>query len=333
MSQTLKVAVTGAAGQIGYAFLFRLASGQVFGPEVTLELQLLEVEPALAALKGVVMELDDCAFPLVQSITATAQMDEAFSDADWAVLIGSAPRKAGMERSDLLGMNGGIFKAQGDSLNRCASKNVKVFVVGNPCNTNCMIAMHHAPDIPRENFYAMTMLDQHRAYAQLAEKANVPVAQVKGAVIWGNHSATQFPDVYHATINGKPVTDVITDVAWLESDFLSKVQKRGAAIIDARGASSAASAANGIVTGIQQLVNDTPEGEYYSMARHTDNAAYGIDAGLIFSFPCQTVSGECEIVVGMDHNEFAQSKLDATLAELESERQTVLDLGLLNGGS
>lgn len=331
MSQTVKVAVTGAAGQIGYAFLFRLASGQVFGPDVKLDLQLLEVEPALPALKGVVMELDDCAFPLVQSITATAKMDEAFADVDWAVLIGSAPRKAGMERSDLLEMNGGIFKAQGDSINRCASRDVRVFVVGNPCNTNCMIAMHHAPDISRDNFYAMTMLDQHRAYAQLAAKANVPVANVKGAVIWGNHSATQFPDVYHATINGKPVVDVIDDHAWLESEFITKVQKRGAEIIQARGASSAASAANGIVTGIQQLVNDTPEGEFYSMARYTDNADYGVDTGLIFSFPCRTVNGQCEIVKGMDHNDFAQAKLDATLAELEAERQTVFDLGLLNG--
>ncbi len=329
MTQTLKVAVTGAAGQIGYAFLFRLASGQVFGPSVRLDIRLLEVEPALPALKGVLMELQDCAFSLVDSIIATATMDDAFAGIDWAVLIGAAPRKVGMERSDLLGMNGGIFKAQGDSLNRCASADAKVFVVGNPCNTNAMITMNHAPNIPKENFYAMTMLDQNRAHAQLADKAGVPVRDVKGAIIWGNHSATQFPDAYHATINGKSATDVVADSDWLESNFIETVQKRGAAVLKTRGFSSAASAANGIVTGIQALLTETPKGEYYSMARHTKGGEYGIGDGVIFSFPCRTVNGRCEIVTGMNHSEFAQAKIDATLAELESERKIVEGLGLL----
>ncbi len=329
MSQHLTVSVTGAAGQIAYSFLFRLAAGEVFGPNVRLTLKLLEIPPALSALQGVVMELNDCAFPLVDHIIATDQAEVAFADTNWAILIGSAPRKAGMERSDLLGMNGGIFKAQGQALNEHAAEDVRVFVVGNPCNTNCMIAMQHAPRIPNENFYAMTMLDQNRATTQLAQKAGVAVSDVKNAIIWGNHSATQYPDAHHASINGQSATAVLNDNDWLDNTFIPCVQKRGAAIIQARGASSAASAANGIVDGVRALITETPAGEVYSMARVSNQADYGVPNDIIFSFPCKTVNGRCEIVTGYEFDADAQTRFDASLQELKQERDTVAELGLM----
>lgn len=328
MSQHVKVVVTGAAGQIGYALLFRLASGQVFGSEVTLDLHLLEIEPALPALQGVAMELEDAAFPLLKKIVCTADMKEGFDGVNWAILVGSSPRKAGMERSDLLSMNGKIFKGQGQAINDYAADDVRVFVVGNPCNTNAMIAMHNAPDVPRDRFYAMTTLDENRAVAQLAIKAGVGVGAVSDMVIWGNHSATQYPDFYHATINGQPAVDVIGDENWLQNDYISIIQQRGAAIIKARGASSAASAANGVVDGIHHLTHDTAEGEFYSMALHADGA-YGVPAGLIYSLPCRTVKGRCEIITGITHNEFAQQKLAATLEELQAEHDEVKRLGVI----
>ena len=257
MTKRVKIAVTGAAGQIGYALIFRIASGQMFGPDTEVELSLLELEQALPGLKGVAMELDDCAFPLLRKVTTTSDVNVAMKDVNWAVLVGSVPRKDGMERSDLLNINGKIFTTQGRAINENAADDVRVFVVGNPCNTNCLVAMHNAPDVPRDRFYAMTMLDELRARSQLAIKANVDVSAVTQMAIWGNHSSTQYPDFYHAKINGKPVTDVITDINWLQNDFISMVQKRGAEVIKARGASSAASAANAALMTVYHLVHDT----------------------------------------------------------------------------
>lgn len=329
MSKHVKVVVTGAAGQIGYALLFRLASGQAFGADVTVDLHLLEIEAALPTLQGVAMELEDAAFPLLKKIVCTSDLKTAFTDVNWAILVGAFPRKQGMERSDLLATNGKIFGPQGKAVNDYAADDVRVFVVGNPCNTNSMIAMHNAPDVPRDRFYAMTMLDENRAAAQLAIKAGVDVTKVSGVTIWGNHSATQYPDFYNAKINGKPVTDVITDEKWLQNDYISIIQQRGAAIIKARGASSAASAANGVIDGIYNLTHDTPAGGHYSMARHTDDGAYGVPEGLIYSFPCRTVNGKCEIVTGIEHNAFGQEKMAATLAELQSEHDVVKEAGMI----
>ena len=259
MNKRVKVAVTGPAGQIGYALLFRIASGQVFGPNVQVDLHLLEITPALPALRGVIMELEDCAFPLLQNIVMTDDVNVAMKDVNWVILVGSVPRKQGMERSDLLKINGGIFTAQGQAINDHAASDVQVFVVGNPCNTNCLIAMNNAKDVPNDRFFAMTRLDENRAKAQLALKAGVPVADVKKMVIWGNHSSTQYPDFYHAQIAGQPATEVINDDQWLRDAFIPVVQKRGAAIIEARGASSAASAANATVDSLYSLINDTPD--------------------------------------------------------------------------
>ncbi len=329
MSQNrVKVAVTGAAGQIGYALLFRIASGQMFGPECDVELQLLELEPAMPALQGVAMELDDCAFPLLKKVTCTSDMDVAFNDVNWAILVGSVPRKAGMERSDLLKINGGIFTVQGKSINDNAAKDVRIFVVGNPCNTNCLIAMNAAGDIPDERFFAMTVLDEKRAITQLAQKAGVDTTEVKNLTIWGNHSATQYPDFYNAKICGKPANEVITDEAWLQEDFIKTVQQRGAAIIKARGLSSAASAANACISGINRLTRDTPDGETFSMCL-ASNGEYGVDKGLIFSFPCHVKDGEIKVVEGMVHGEFGKEKFSATLKELQTERDTVKEMGLI----
>lgn len=329
MSQKcVKVAVTGAAGQIGYALLFRIASGQMFGPETEVELQLLELEAALPALEGVAMELDDCAFPLLKNIVCTSDPNVAFKDANWALLVGSVPRKEGMERADLLKINGGIFTGQGKAINDNAASDVRVFVVGNPCNTNALIAMNAAPKIPNDRFYAMTMLDENRARTQLAQKASVPVSSVTNMTIWGNHSATQYPDFYNARINDKSAAEVITDGEWLKNDFISIVQKRGAAIIKARGLSSAASAANAIIDGVYKLTHDTPAGETFSMCLSA-NGEYGIDAGLIFSFPCRTENGVVKVVEGIEHNEFGTEKFGITLDELRNERDTVSDLGLI----
>lgn len=327
-NKRVKVAVSGAAGQIGYAFLTRLAAGEVFGQNVEIELQLLEIEPALPAVRGVVMELEDCAFPLLRGVIVTHDTNIAMKDADYAVLIGSMPRKKGMERSDLLEINGGIFTGQGRAINDHASRDCKVFVVGNPCNTNCMIAMNSAPDIPRENFFAMTMLDQNRACAQLAIKAGVSVTDVHNMIIWGNHSATQFPDYFHAKIGDRYAVDVIQDEQWLAETFIPMIQKRGAAVIEARGASSAASAANGIIDSLKCLAVDTPKGQSYSICRVSDGS-YGVDAGLIFSFPCRTENGKVKIVQGVEHNEFSKAKIEASLNELRAERDAVKDLGLI----
>ena len=328
MTKRVKVAITGAAGQIGYALVFRIASGQMFGPDTEVELQLLELEQALPALRGVAMELDDCAFPLLKKVTCTADVNVAMKDVNWAILVGSVPRKAGMERSDLLGINGKIFTAQGKAINDHAAADVRVFVVGNPCNTNCLIAMHNAPDVPNDRFYAMTMLDEFRARSQLAIKAGVDVDQIGQMIIWGNHSSTQYPDFYHARIGDKPATDVITDIDWLKNDFIPLVQTRGAAVIKARGASSAASAANAALMTVYHLVHDTVQNETYSVAR-CSQGEYGIDEGLIFSFPCRTEGGQLKVITGIEQNDFGKEKIQITLDELRQERDAVMELGLI----
>lgn len=328
-NKRVKVAITGAAGQIGYALLFRIASGQMFGADTEVELQLLELEPALAALDGVAMELDDCAFPLLKNIVTTSDLNIAMNGINWAVLVGAIPRKAGMERNDLLSLNGGIFTKQGKAINDNAADDARVFVVGNPCNTNCLIAMNNAPDVPNDRFFAMTTLDEKRARTQLAQKAGVDVTAVSEMTIWGNHSSTQYPDFYNAKINGESAASVIGDDAWLKGDFIETVQKRGAAIIKARGASSAASAANAAVNGIHALTHDTPVGESYSMCL-ASSGQYGVDNDLIFSYPCRTENGALKVIEGIEHNEFGQEKLAVTLDELRQERNAVKELGLIN---
>ncbi|HYF98300.1 MAG TPA: malate dehydrogenase [Coxiellaceae bacterium] len=324
----VKVAVTGAAGHIGYALLFRIASGQIFGPDVMVDLQLLEIKAALPALRGVVMELEDCAFPLLGNVVITDDVNVAMKEVNWAILVGAMPRKAGMERADLLSINGSIFTPQGRAINDHAADDVRVFVVGNPCNTNCLIAMHSAPDVPKDRFFAMTMLDENRAKAQLAIKAGVEVVEVKNMVIWGNHSSTQYPDFYNATIGGKPATEVIKDNAWLTEKFIPIVQKRGAAIIEARGLSSAASAANAVIDSLYSLTHDTPKDDCFSVAC-CSKGEYGVDEGLIFSYPCRTENGKLIVVPGFKHNEFGQQKIEITLNELRSERDAVDELGLI----
>ncbi len=327
-NKRVKVAVTGGAGQIGYALLFRIASGQMFGPDTEVDLHLLELEAALPALEGVAMELDDCAFPLLKNIVCTADLNQGMKDVNWALLVGAVPRKAGMERSDLLQINGGIFTQQGQAINNNANGDVRVLVVGNPCNTNSLIAMNNAPDVPNDRFFAMTMLDEKRARTQLAKKAGVDITAVSHMTIWGNHSATQYPDFYNALINDQPAAEVINDEAWLKEEFIATVQQRGAAIIKARGASSAASAANSIVSNVYNLVHDTPENETFSVCL-ASKGEYGVDEGLIFSFPCRVKQGQLEVVTGIEHNAFGQEKLQLTLDELRSERDTVKAQGLI----
>lgn len=324
----VKVAVTGAAGQIGYALLFRIASGQMFGPETEVELQLIELEAALPALKGVAMELDDCAFPLLKKIVCTSDYATGFKDVNWAILVGSVPRKEGMERADLLKINGGIFTTQGKAIAAHAAKDARVFVVGNPCNTNALICMNAAEGMSSDRFFAMTMLDENRAKTQLAQKAGVDVTAVTNMAIWGNHSATQYPDFYTAKINGKSADQVITDTEWLKTTFIETVQKRGAAIIKARGLSSAASAANAVVDGIHALTHDTPAGDTFSMCL-ASNGQYGVDKGLIFSFPCTMKGGKLTVVEGIELNDFSKEKFNITLNELRSERDSVRELGLI----
>lgn len=326
-NKRVKVAVTGPAGQIGYAILFRIASGQMFGTDTEVELQLLELPQAQAALEGVKMELDDCAFPLLKKITCTDSMDVAFKDANWIVAIGAVPRKDGMERSDLLKVNGGIFGPLGKSMAKVGAPDCKLFVVGNPCNTNCYIAMESS-GLPKDRFFAMTTLDENRAKTQLAQKAGVDVTAVTNMTIWGNHSATQYPDFYNAKINGKSANDVINDEVWFKEQFIPTVQKRGAAIIKARGASSAASAANAAVQGIYNLTHNTPAGETFSMCL-ASKGEYGVDAGLIFSFPCRVENGVLKVVEGVPLNTFGTDKFNATMNELREERDTVKELGLL----
>jgi malate dehydrogenase len=329
MSKHVKVAISGAAGQIGYALLFRIASGQVFGADTKISLHLLELEQALSSLEGVAMELEDCAFPLLQNIVCTSNLNTAMQDINWALLVGAVPRKAGMERSDLLKINGGIFGPQGRAINDHAAADARIFVVGNPCNTNALIAMHNAPDVPKDRFFAMTSLDELRAKSQLAKKAGVEVAVVSNMTIWGNHSSTQYPDFYNAKIAGKSASQVIGAEQWLQNDFITTVQQRGAAVIKARGASSAASAANAALTGVYNLVHDTKPGDSYSMAR-CSQGEYGVDAGLVFSVPCRTEGGQLKVVSGLSHNEFGQAKLKLTLDELRAERDAVKELGLID---
>jgi len=322
----MKVAVTGAAGQIGYALLFRIASGQMFGPRTTIDLHMLELEAALPALEGVAMELEDCAFPLLRRMVRTSSAEEAFAGIDWALLVGAVPRKAGMERKDLLTINGGIFSAQGKAIARNAGPEVRTLVVGNPCNTNCLIAAANAPEIPPDRWFAMTMLDENRGRSQLASRAGVTVELVRDLAIWGNHSSTQFPDFYHATIDGRPATEAIADEAWLQGDFIATVQQRGAAIIAARGQSSAASAANAVVDTVRNITQ--PSGEIFSAAIPAPHdGSYGVPAGVVFGYPLRaTAPGQVEIEQGIVHNAWAQGKVDATLAELLEERDAVMEL-------
>jgi malate dehydrogenase len=328
MKKRVKVAVTGPAGQIGYALIFRIASGQMLGPDTEIDLHLLELEHALPSLRGVAMELEDCAFPLLRNIVCTSDVNEAMRDVNWVILVGAVPRKEGMERSDLLKINGKVFTTQGQAINNHAADDVRIFVVGNPCNTNCLIAMNNAPDVPNDRFYAMTTLDELRARYQLAKKAGLDVTAVTQMTIWGNHSSTQYPDFYHAKINGKPATDVITDIHWLQNDFISTIQKRGAEVIKVRGASSAASAANAALTGVYNLAHDTVQGETFSVAR-CSQGEYGVDEGLIFSFPCRTEGGKLKVITGLTQNEFGQEKFNLTLDELRKERDAVKELGLI----
>jgi len=327
MKKPIRVAVTGAAGQIGYALVFRLASGELFGPDQPVILHLIEVPPVMSALDGVQMELDDCAFgSLAGLVTADSDhLEEGFRDCNYVICVGSIPRKAGMERGDLIRVNGPIFTNTGKAIQAAAAADVRVLVVGNPCNTNCLIAMHNAPDVPRDRWYAMTRLDQNRAVSQLAQKGGTPIASVKNLAIWGNHSATQFPDFFHATIDGRPVPEAIDDAAWLETEFIETVQKRGAAVIKARGASSAASAANAAVDSIRSIANPTAKGESFSAAVCSDGS-YDVAEGLIAGFPLTSDGVSWSIVSGIEHNDFARQKLEATIAELQSERDTVKDL-------
>jgi malate dehydrogenase len=320
------VTVTGGAGNIGYAMLFRIASGAVFGPDQPVSIRILEIPPALPAAEGVIMELNDCAFPLLHSIDATDDPNVGFDGCQWALLVGSKPRGPGMERADLIRTNGPIFTGTGRALNDHAASDVRVLVVGNPCNTNCLIAMNAAPDIPNDRFAAMTRLDENRAKSQLATKAGVPVSAVTNMAVWGNHSTTQFPDFVHAKVDGKMVTDVIHDRDWLEGEFLTTVQKRGAAIIKARGASSAASAGSAALDHVVSLTNPTPEGDWFSAAICSDGS-YGVPEGLIYSFPVRSAGdGNWEIVQGLEIDDFCRGKIDASAAELLEERAAVADL-------
>jgi malate dehydrogenase len=324
----VRVAVTGAAGQIGYAILFRIASGQLLGPDTPVQLALLEIPAAVKAAEGTAMELDDCAFPLLAGIDIYDNPDAAFDGVNIALLIGARPRSKGMERSDLLEANGGIFKPQGKALNDHAADDVKILVVGNPANTNCLIARSHAPDVPAERFTAMTRLDHNRAIAQLAAKTGAAVKDITQMTIWGNHSATQYPDIFHAKVKGENAAELVNDQAWIENDFIPIVQKRGAAIIEARGASSAASAANAAIDHVHDWVLGSPAGDWLSMAIPSQGA-YGVPEGIISSFPVTTADGSYEVVEGLEIDEFSRARIDATANELVDERAAVKELGLI----
>ena len=325
MSDTIRVSVTGAAGQIGYSLLFRIASGAMFGPDQKVSLNLIEIEPAMKALEGVVMELDDCAFPLLQDIRPTCDLNEGFTDANWALLVGSVPRKKGMERKDLLTINGGIFTGQGKAIANSAASDIRTLVIGNPCNTNCLIAMNSGRDVPSDRWFAMTRLDENRAKTQLAQKAGVHSSEVSNMAIWGNHSATQYPDFHNAKIGGTPAAERITDQSWLENEFIETVQKRGAAIIEARGLSSAASAANAIVDSVRSITTPTQAGDWNSLCVCSDGS-YGVDQGLISSFPIAGDGTRWGIVENIPINDFSQAKIDVTINELREERSAVSDL-------
>lgn len=323
----IKIAVTGAAGQVAYSFLFRLLTEKIFPGDVILDLHLLDLSAALPKVRGVAMELQDCAVPELGNVVCTDNADVAMDGVSWAILIGASPRKAGMERGDLLRANAEIFKVQARALNDHAASNVRVLVVGNPCNTNCLIAMHNAPKIPRENFYAMTLLDEQRARAQLAAFAHVEISAVKNTIVWGNHSATQFPDFYHAQIAGRAACEAV-DESWCQTDFLHAVRERGAAVIKARGVSSGASAAHGILETLRRLENGRASDQAFSLAI-ASRGEYGIDEGLVFSYPCQIVDGKVQVVNGVVHNNFAQEQINLTLAELRVEMEMVKKAGFL----
>lgn len=327
MKSPIRVAVTGAAGNIGYALVFRLASGAILGPDQPVILNLVEIPPVLPALDGVEMELQDCAFPTLAGVVKadSDHLEDGFGDCNIVLCVGSVPRGKGMERGDLIRVNGPIFTNTGKAINAAAAKNVRVIVVGNPCNTNCLIAMSNAPDVPRDRWYAMTRLDQNRAVTQLAQKSGQPVEAVQNMTIWGNHSATQYPDFYNAKINGSPAVGVIGDENWLQNEFISRVQKRGAEVINARGASSAASAANAALDSVCDVLNPTPDGQTFSAAVCSDGS-YGVSEGLISSFPLTSDGSTWSIAQGFEHNEFARKKIAETVAELQSERDTVKDL-------
>ena len=321
----IRVAVTGAAGQIGYALLFRIASGAMFGPNQPVILHLIEIEPALPALRGVVMELEDGAFPLLKGVVPTASLDEGFRNVNWALLVGSVPRKAGMERKDLLGINGRIFVCQGQAIQKNAASDARILVVGNPCNTNCLIAMNNAGGIPADRWFAMTRLDENRAKTQLAKKAGVDTTAVTQLAVWGNHSPTMFPDFYNAKVAGRPGAEAIKDEAWLKGEFLATVQQRGAAIIKARGASSAASAANAIVDSVRSILEPTPVDDWHSVCLCSDGS-YGIEKGLICSFPVRSDGKTPQIVQGLPINDFSRGRIDASVNELKEEKSLVAGL-------
>ena len=329
MSNTpVKVAVTGAAGQIGYSLLFRIASGAIFGPDTPVELRLLEITPALGALEGVVMELDDCAFPTLAGVEIGDDPNTIFSGANLALLVGARPRTKGMERGDLLEANGAIFTAQGKALNDNAADDVRILVTGNPANTNALITLSNAPDIPKERITALTRLDHNRAISQLAAKTGAKVTDIKKMTIWGNHSATQYPDIFNAEVNGRNAAETVNDQAWIENDFIPTVAKRGAAIIEARGSSSAASAASATIDAARDWVNGTAEGDWTSMSVFSDGS-YGVPEGLVYSFPVTTKDGNWEVVQGLEVNDFSRRMMDATAAELDDERKAVKELGLI----
>ena len=328
MSTPVKVTVTGAAGQIGYALLPRIASGQLLGPDTPVELRLLEIPDAMKAVAGVVMELEDSAFPLLEGVEISDDAKVAFDGANVALLVGARPRGKGMERSDLLAANGGIFKPQGEALNGHAADDIRVLVVGNPANTNCLIAMSNAPDVPRERFTAMMRLDHNRAKAQLAKKVGAHVREVKRIAIWGNHSTTQYPDITHALVGDTPATELVTEREWIEEEFIPTVQKRGAAVIEARGASSAKSAASAAIDHVHDWVSGTPEGDWVSMGVPSDGS-YDVEEGLISGFPCTCSGGEWSIVEGLEVDDFSRERIDASVAELKSERDAVAELGLV----
>jgi malate dehydrogenase len=327
-TRPVRVAVTGAAGQIGYSLLFRIASGALLGPDQPVALRLLEIPQAMGAVEGVIMELDDCAFPLLASVDAFDDPNQAFDGANVGLLVGARPRTKGMERSDLLEANGGIFKPQGQAINAHAADDVKVLVVGNPANTNALIAQSNAPDVPRERFHAMTRLDHNRAIAQVAKQTGAAIADITNMTIWGNHSATQYPDVFHAKVRGQNAAELINDRAWIENEFIPTVQKRGAAVIEARGASSAASAANAAIDHVHDWVLGTPAGDWVSMSVPSDGS-YGVPEGVIAGFPCTCGGGEYAIVEGLEIDGFSRARIDATVAELFEERQAVEQLGLI----
>jgi malate dehydrogenase len=324
----VKVTVTGAAGQIGYALLFRIASGQLLGPDTQVHLNLLEIPQAVKAAEGTAMELDDCAFPLLAGIDILDDPNQAFDGANIGLLVGARPRSKGMERGDLLEANGGIFRPQGQAINEHAADDIRVLVVGNPANTNALIALSNAPDVPRERFTAMMRLDHNRAISQLASKADCEVTDIRHMTVWGNHSATQYPDLFHAEIGGRNAAEVVGDQEWIENDFIPTVAKRGAAIIEARGASSAASAANAAIDHVRDWVLGTPEGDWVSMGVPSDGS-YGVEEGIVSSFPCTTDDGKWSIVQGLEIDDFSRSRIDASVAELVEERDAVRGLGLV----